>query len=330
MADNNKLKFNIQGMSCAACVARVDKATRETEGVIDCNVNLLTNSMEVTIDDTNALGSIRSFDDCQSANYSSTTADKVSIARAITDSVSKAGYKAIEVEDDIDSESKVKNIKDTYKKDINNHIFRLVSSGILLLILMYVSMGHHMFGMPLPQVMIDNPMIGAIIQAVLCLAIMCINYKFFVNGAKGFLHLSPNMDSLVMLGSLVSFGLSIYLMVTGEHEKLYYDSAAMILVFITIGKMLEAISKSRTGSALEALIQMSPKMANVIIDDNEKVIPASKLKVGDVCRVYIGEMVPADGIIIDGESALDESALTGESKLAKKTVGDNVFSATKK
>ena len=328
MADNNKLKFNIQGMSCAACVARVDKATRETEGVIDCNVNLLTNSMEVTIDDTNALGSIRSFDDCQSANYSSTTADKVSIARAITDSVSKAGYKAIEVEDDIDSESKVKNIKDTYKKDINNHIFRLVSSGILLLILMYVSMGHHMFGMPLPQVMIDNPMIGAIIQAVLCLAIMCINYKFFVNGAKGFLHLSPNMDSLVMLGSLVSFGLSIYLMVTGEHEKLYYDSAAMILVFITIGKMLEAISKSRTGSALEALIQMSPKMANVIIDDNEKVIPASKLKVGDVCRVYIGEMVPADGIIIDGESALDESALTGESKLAKKTVGDNVFSAT--
>ncbi len=322
MADNNKLKFNIQGMSCAACVARVDKATRETEGVIDCNVNLLTNSMEVTLSE-----GISSQDD-KNSDGAKSNMDQTLMVRAIADSVSKAGYKAIEVEDNIDSESKVKNIKDTYKKGINNHIFRLVSSGILLLILMYVSMGHHMFGLPLPQVMIDNSMIGAIIQAVLCLAIMCINYKFFVNGAKGFLHLSPNMDSLVMLGSLVSFGLSIYLMVTGEHEKLYFDSAAMILVFITIGKMLEAISKSRTGSALEALIQMSPKMANVIIDDNEKVIPASKLKVGDVCRVYIGEMVPADGIIIDGESALDESALTGESKLAKKTVGDNVFSAT--
>lgn len=328
MADNNRLKFNIQGMSCAACVARVDKATRETEGVIDCNVNLLTNSMEVTIDDTNALGSIGSFDDCQSTNYSSTTADKVSVARAISDSVSKAGYKAIEVLDDVDSESKVKNIKETYKKDINNHIVRLVSSGVLLIILMYVAMGHHMFGLPLPQIMIDNPMIGAVIQAVLCLLIMCINYKFFVNGTKGFIHISPNMDSLVMLGSIVSFGLSIYLMLTGEHEKLYFDSAAMILVFITIGKLLEAISKSRTGNALEELISMSPKMANLVVGDIEEVIPASKLKVGNVCRVYMGEMVPADGVILEGSTAIDESALTGESKLASKTVGDNVFSAT--
>ena len=322
MADNNKLQFNIQGMSCAACVARVDKATRETEGVVDCSVNLLTNSMEVTIGNANLP------DASQSGDVPTTLEDKSSIARAISQSVSKAGYKAIEVEDDIDSESKVKNIKDTYKKDINNHIVRLVSSGVLLLILMYVAMGHHMFGLPLPQAMIDNPMIGATIQAVLCLAIMCINYKFFINGAKGFIHLSPNMDSLVMLGSLVSFGLSIYLMLTGEHEKLYFDSAAMILVFITIGKLLEAISKSRTGSALEALIQMSPKMANVITDGQEKVIAASKLKVGDVCRVYIGEMVPADGVITEGTTALDESALTGESKLASKSVGDNVFSAT--
>lgn len=322
MADNNKLQFNIQGMSCAACVARVDKATRETEGVVDCSVNLLTNSMEVTIGDAN------SPDEVQNDDGSASSRDKTSIAHAISQSVSKAGYIAIEVEDDIDSESKVKNIKDTYKKDINNHIVRLVSSGILLLILMYVAMGHHMFGLPLPQAMIDNPMIGATIQVVLCLAIMCINYKFFINGAKGFIHLSPNMDSLVMLGSLVSFGLSIYLMLTGEHEKLYFDSAAMILVFITIGKLLEAISKSRTGSALEALIQMSPKMANVITDGQEKVIAASELKVGDVCRVYIGEMVPADGVITEGDTALDESALTGESKLASKSVGDNVFSAT--
>ena len=327
MADNNKLKFNIQGMSCAACVARVDKATRETEGVVDCSVNLLTNSMEVTIGDAKTTISdttVEKSSDAQSA----ATPSREAISHAISLSVSKAGYKAIEVATDIDGEEKVKNINDSYKRDINNHIARLVSSGVLLLLLMYVAMGHHMFGLPLPQVMIDNPLIGAVIQAILCFAVMCINHKFFINGAKGFLHLSPNMDSLVMLGSLVSFGLSVYLTITGEHMSLYYDSAAMILVFITIGKLLEAISKSRTGNALEALIQMSPKMANVVINGEEKVIPASKLKVGDVCRVYMGEMIPADGVILEGNTAIDESALTGESKLANKSVGDNVFSAT--
>ncbi len=327
MADNNKLKFNIQGMSCAACVARVDKATRETEGVVDCSVNLLTNSMEVTIGDAKTTisdATVEKSSDAQSA----ATPSREAISHAISMSVSKAGYKAIEVATDIDSEEKVKNINDSYKRDINNHIARLVSSGVLLLLLMYVAMGHHMFGLPLPQILIDNPLIGAVIQAILCFAVMCINHKFFINGAKGFLHLSPNMDSLVMLGSLVSFGLSVYLTITGEHMSLYYDSAAMILVFITIGKLLEAISKSRTGNALEALIQMSPKMANVVINGEEKVIPASKLKVGDVCRVYMGEMIPADGVILEGNTAIDESALTGESKLANKSVGDNVFSAT--
>ncbi len=327
MADNNKLKFNIQGMSCAACVARVDKATRETEGVIDCSVNLLTNSMEVTIGDSKTTISDTTVE--KSSNAQSAVApSREAISHAISMSVSKAGYKAIEVATDIDSEEKVKNINDSYKRDINNHIARLVSSGVLLLLLMYVAMGHHMFGLPLPQIIIDNPLIGAVIQAILCFAVMCINHKFFINGAKGFLHLSPNMDSLVMLGSLVSFGLSVYLTITGEHMSLYYDSAAMILVFITIGKLLEAISKSRTGNALEALIQMSPKMANVVINGEEKVIPASKLKVGDVCRVYMGEMIPADGVILEGNTAIDESALTGESKLANKSVGDNVFSAT--
>ena len=327
MGDNNKLQFNIQGMSCAACVARVDKATRETQGVVDCSVNLLTNSMEVTIGDAKTTISdttVEKSRDAQSAAIPSREA----ISHAISMSVSKAGYKAIEVATDIDSEEKVKNINDSYKRDINNHIARLVSSGVLLLLLMYVAMGHHMFGLPLPQILIDNPLIGAVIQAILCFAVMCINHKFFINGAKGFLHLSPNMDSLVMLGSLVSFGLSVYLTITGEHMSLYYDSAAMILVFITIGKLLEAISKSRTGNALEALIQMSPKMANVVINGEEKVIPASKLKVGDVCRVYMGEMIPADGVILEGNTAIDESALTGESKLANKSVGDNVFSAT--
>jgi len=327
MADNNKLKFNIQGMSCAACVARVDKATRETQGVVDCSVNLLTNSMEVTIGDAKTTISDTTVEK-SSDDQSAATPSREAISHAISMSVSKAGYKAIEVATDIDSEEKVKNINDSYKRDINNHIARLVSSGVLLLLLMYVAMGHHMFGLPLPQILIDNPLIGAVIQAILCFAVMCINHKFFINGAKGFLHLSPNMDSLVMLGSLVSFGLSIYLTITGEHMSLYYDSAAMILVFITIGKLLEAISKSRTGNALEALIQMSPKMANVVINGEEKVIPASKLKVGDVCRVYMGEMIPADGVILEGSTAIDESALTGESRLANKSVGDNVFSAT--
>ncbi len=327
MSDNNKLKFNIQGMSCAACVARVDKATRETQGVVDCSVNLLTNSMEVTIGDAKTTISNTTVEKSRDAQ-SAVAPSREAISHAISMSVSKAGYKAIEVATDIDSEEKVKSINDSYKRDINNHIARLVSSGVLLLLLMYVAMGHHMFGLPLPQILIDNPLIGAVIQAILCFAVMCINHKFFINGAKGFLHLSPNMDSLVMLGSLVSFGLSVYLTITGEHMSLYYDSAAMILVFITIGKLLEAISKSRTGNALEALIQMSPKMANVVINGEEKVIPASKLKVGDVCRVYMGEMIPADGVILEGNTAIDESALTGESKLANKSVGDNVFSAT--
>ena len=327
MADNNKLKFNIQGMSCAACVARVDKATRETQGVVDCSVNLLTNSMEVTIGDAKTTISDTTVEK-SSDDQSAATPSREAISHAISMSVSKAGYKAIEVATDIDSEEKVKNINDSYKRDINNHIARLVSSGVLLLLLMYVAMGHHMFGLPLPQILIDDPLIGAVIQAILCFAVMCINHKFFINGAKGFLHLSPNMDSLVMLGSLVSFGLSVYLTITGERMSLYYDSAAMILVFITIGKLLEAISKSRTGNALEALIQMSPKMANVVINGEEKVIPASKLKVGDVCRVYMGEMIPADGVILEGNTAIDESALTGESRLANKSVGDNVFSAT--
>ncbi|MBQ9392193.1 MAG: cation transporter, partial [Lachnospiraceae bacterium] len=178
MADNNKLKFNIQGMSCAACVARVDKATRETEGVVDCSVNLLTNSMEVTLSE-----GISSQDDKKSDGAESNM-NQTLIARAIADSVSKAGYKAIEVATDIDSEEKVKNINDSYKRDINNHIARLVSSGVLLLLLMYVAMGHHMFGLPLPQILIDNPLIGAVIQAILCFAVMCINHKFFINGAK--------------------------------------------------------------------------------------------------------------------------------------------------
>ncbi len=312
MPGNNTLQFNIQGMSCAACVARVDNATRGVEGVADCNVNLLTNSMEVTLGEA-AVG----------------TTPNTSIAKDISDAVSKAGYKAIEVDSDLDNESKVKNINDTYKKDINNHVRRLVSSGILLLILMYISMGHMMFGLPIPAFLHDNPMYNGILQGILCLIIMIINRKFFINGAKGFIHLSPNMDSLVALGSGVSFGLSIYLLIVNKSDEgLYFESAAMILVFITVGKLLEAVSKSRTGSALEALINMSPKMANVIANGEEKVIPASKLKVGDVCRVYIGEMVPADGVILEGSSALDESALTGESKLSKKKEGDNVYSAT--
>ncbi len=317
MTNTNKLKFNIQGMSCAACVARVDKATRGVEGVADCSVNLLTNSMEVTVEEV--IGD-KQADDEEAG---------LSIKKSIADAVSKAGYKAVEVDSDIDNESKVKNINDTYKKDISNHIRRLVSSGILLLILMYISMGHMMFGLPIPAILHDNPIYNGTLQGILCLIIMIINRKFFVNGAKGFIHLSPNMDSLVALGSGVSFGLSIYLLIVNKSDEgLYFESAAMILVFITVGKLLEAVSKSRTGSALEALINMSPKMANVIANGEEKVIPASKLKVGDVCRVYIGEMVPADGVILEGSSALDESALTGESKLSKKKEGDNVYSAT--
>ena len=306
MADNNKLQFNIKGMSCAACAARVDGAVRSVDGVKDCNVNLLTNSMEVEVD-----------------------GDEDQLSQSISNAVTRAGYGATQVDNNIDSEAKVKNINDSYKKDIDNHIARLVSSGILLLILMYISMGHMMFGLPLPAFLHDNPMYNGILQGVLCLIIMIINRKFFISGAKGFIHLSPNMDSLVMLGSLVSFGLSVFLLVSTQSDTgLYFDSAAMILVFITIGKLLEAVSKSRTGSALQDLLSLSPKMANVIRDGSEKAIPATELKVGDICHVYMGETVPADGVITEGSTALDESALTGESKLAKKSEGDNVFSAT--
>ena len=311
MSDNNTLRFNITGMSCAACVARVDGAARGVEGVVDCNVNLLTNSMEVVL------------------SNDADAADTANLSDNIADAVSKAGYRAVEVSADIDDESKVKSINDSYKKDINNHIARLISSGVLLLILMYISMGHMMFGLPLPAVLHDNPLYNGILQAILCLAIMIINRKFFINGAKGFIHLSPNMDSLVALGSGVSFGLSVYLLAANRSDEgLYFESAAMILVFITIGKLLEAISKSRTGNALEDLLSLSPKMANVIRGGKEQAIPAKELRVGDICKVYMGETVPADGIITEGSSALDESALTGESKLANKAAGDTVYSAT--
>ncbi len=299
-------------MSCAACSARVEKAVSSLDGVESCAVNLLTNSMTVegNIDDEIIISAV------EGAGYGASVADS-------DKSVSKSAREALE------------------DKETPRLIKRLVWSLGFLLVLMYISMGHIMWGWPLPELM-RSPILLAVLQGILALIIMIINRKFFINGAKGVLHLSPNMDTLVSLGSGASFIYSAVLTVliiiaatNGDHETahtylhgLYFESAAMILALITLGKLLEAYSKGRTTDALRALMDLAPKKAIVIIDGREVEIPAEDVKVGDIFAVRPGESFPVDGVVLEGVSAVDESALTGESIPVDKTIGDSVSAAT--
>lgn len=306
-------QYNVTGMSCAACSARVEKAVSSVDGVSSCSVNLLTNSMGV---------------------------EGTATSKEIIDAVEKAGYGASLKTNN----KKIKSNSDDELKDTQTPklVKRLVASLLFLAPLMYISMGHMMWGWKLPNFMENNHIAMGLAQMLFAIIIMVINQNFFISGFKGLIHRSPNMDTLVALGSGASFVYSTYALfamtvaqtkgdmsaVMSYMDDFYFESAAMILALITVGKTLEAYSKGRTTDALKGLMSLSPKTANVVRDGKEITVDIDDVAVGDVFVVRPGESVPVDGIVIDGESAVDESVLTGESLPVDKAVDDKVTSAT--
>ena len=297
--------YNVSGMSCAACSARVEKAVSGTEGVSSCSVNLLTNSMTVE----------------------GTATDEAIIAAVV-----KAGYGASPK----GAENK-KNVNNNSQKDEQRGITaRLIASVALLVPLMYLSMGHVMWGWPLPAFLSGNAVAIAILQMLISGLVLVINQRFFISGIRAVINRSPNMDTLVSLGSGVSYIYSIaitLMMSAAEHpdhylHQLYFESAAMILALITVGKMLEARAKGKTTDAINSLLKLAPRTATVVRDGRELIIPAAEVRVGDVFLVRPGESVPVDGVVLEGHSSIDESALTGESVPVDKTVGDHILAAT--
>lgn len=306
-------QYNVTGMSCASCVARVEKAVNKVEGVTSCSVNLLTNSMSVD-------GDVKSSD--------------------VISAVEKAGYGAsLKGNSSKENKSNDEPLKDTETPKLKKRLF---SSLVFLLLLMYISMGHMMWGFPLPSILANNHIAIGLIQLLLTGIIMVINQKFFISGFKALIHRSPNMDTLVALGAGASFIYSVYALfamtnaqvnndmslVMKYMDEFYFESAGMILTLITLGKMLESYSKGKTTNAIKGLMNLAPKKATILVDNTEKVVPIEKVKIGDIFVVKPGENIPVDGVVIEGESAVNESALTGESIPVDKTVGDNVSGAT--
>lgn len=305
------MEFDITGMSCAACSARIEKAVSKLDGVDAVNVNLLTNSMSV---------------------QGSLTADE------IINTVKSVGYGA-----SIKGEKKEKSGGNSIKdNDTSLMVKRLIASVVFLIPLMYVSMGHMMWGWRVPAFLENNYFGIALLELIFTIAVMIINKKFFISGFKGVIHKAPNMDTLVALGSGAAFVYSTVVMFimtvemkNGDSEAvhhylhdLYFESSAMILTLITVGKTLEAYSKGKTTNALKGLMDLAPKTAVVIRNDKELVIPADDLVNGDIFIVKAGESIPADAIVIEGSSSVDESALTGESIPNDKTVNSKVFAGT--
>ena len=298
-------QFDITGMSCAACSARVEKAVSKLSDVTECSVNLLTNSMNV-----------------------SGTASDEEIIKAVIDSGYGAKLKGSKTKTE-ENDALVDNETPILKK-------RLISSLIFLVILMYVSMGHTMWGFPMPAFFDGNYIAIGILQLLLTICVMFINKKFFVNGFSALIRFSPNMDSLVALGSSAAFIYSTYALFAMTKadmphiylHEFYFESAAMILALITVGKMLEARSKGNTTTALKNLINLAPKTALIEVGGKEKEIPAKDIKKGDIFIVKSGMSFPADGIVVSGHCAVDESALTGESIPIDKEMGDRISSAT--
>ena len=305
-------QYNVTGMSCAACSARVEKAVSALDGVTSCSVNLLTGSMGVE-----------------------GTASSEVVIRA----VQQAGYGA-----SLKGASKEQMQKEDELVDRETPVLkrRLLTSLGFLVVLMYFSMGHMMWGWPMPAFFEQNVVAQGILQMVLAVIVMVINQKFFINGFKGLLKKAPNMDTLVALGSMASFIYSVVaLMMLSEGVRLndaemmhqwmhefYFESAAMILALITVGKMLEARSKGKTTDALKGLMKLAPKTAVLLVSGTEKTVAIEQVKKGDVFVVKPGESIPVDGVVLDGHSAVNESALTGESIPVDKDKGDAVSAAT--
>ena len=313
-------QYTVTGMSCAACSSRVEKAVSKVPGVTSCSVSLLTNSMGVE-----------------------GTASPEAIIQAVED----AGYGASKKDagnSGVASVVQSQSVQEDMLKDRETPLMkkRLIASVVLLIPLMYVSMGHMMWGWPLPSFMADNHVAMGQIQLLFTAMIMVINQKFFVNGFKGLLHRSPNMDTLVALGSGASFVYSVYALfamtdaqvkgdmagVMSYMHEFYFESAAMILTLITVGKMLEARSKGKTTDALKGLMKLAPKTATVVRDGAEVEVNIEQVRIGDVFVVRPGENIPVDGVVLEGQSAVNESALTGESIPVDKAVGDSVSAAT--
>lgn len=302
-------QYNIKGMSCAACSARVEKAVSKVSGVTSCSVNLLTNSMSVE-------GSAADSD--------------------IIKAVKNAGYGASSIKnkekaEDTSTESPIRPMRT-----------RFITSLVFLLILMYFSMGHMMWSFPLPKFYDGNHIAMGLTQLLLTVIIMVINQKFFISGYKSLIHGAPNMDTLVALGATAAFGYSTFALfamtkaqVAGDMElvekymmEFYFESAAMILTLITLGKMLETYSKGKTTDALKGLMELAPKSANIIRDGKEVNVPVEEVVKGDIFIVRPGESIPVDGVVIDGHSAVNESSLTGESIPVDKEPDDKVSAAT--
>ena len=301
-------RFTVTGMSCAACSARVEKSVSGVEGVEACSVNLLTGAMSV---------------------------EGVASAEDIISAVEAAGYGASlkDGENKAQPEKKLEALKD---KETPRLVARLVSSLVFLLALMYVSMGHVMWGWYLPEALADNPLAVALLEMILSASVMIINQRFFINGFKGLIKGAPNMDTLVAIGSSSAFVYStavLFAMTAGGDaahylHELYFESAAMILALITVGKMLESRAKGKTTDALKSLMELAPAKALIIKDGAEVEIDVDKVKVGDIFIVKAGDKISVDGTVVEGEGTVNESALTGESAPVDKKVGDRVSAAT--
>ena len=306
-------QYTVTGMSCAACSTRVEKAVSKMSGVTSCSVSLLTNSMSV--------------------EGTASPQEIVAAVEAAGYGASRKGaeHKSTAADADVLADRETPKLKR-----------RLIASVGFLIVLMYLSMGHMMWGWPLPARLEGNHIAMGLLQLLLSGIIMVINQKFFISGFQGLIHRAPNMDTLVALGSMASFVWSVYALFAMTDAQLhgdsdavmtymmefYFESAAMILTLITVGKMLEARSKGKTTDALKSLMKLAPKTATVIKDGEEKVIPAEQVKKGDIFVVYPGESIPVDGVIVDGYSSVDESTLTGESIPVDKEVGSMVSAGT--
>lgn len=309
-------QYTVTGMSCAACSTRVEKAVSKVPGVTSCSVSLLTNSMGVE-----------------------GTASPEAIVKAVEDAGYGASKKGAEKAASASAADAEDALKDRETPALKR---RLIASLVFLVVLMYISMGHMMWGWPLPAALAENHVAMGLTQLLLTVAVMVINQKFFISGFKGLIHGAPNMDTLVALGSGASFVYSTYALFAMTDAQLrgdtagvmqymhefYFESAAMILTLITVGKMLEARSKGRTTDALKGLMKLAPKTAVLLRGGAEVTVPIAEVRKGDVFVVRPGENIPVDGVVLEGSSAVNESALTGESIPVDKAAGDAVSAAT--